>query len=398
MIVEVLIAILLGIIFGMITGLIPGIHINLVSIALLAISGFFLSFTEPIVLVVFIISMSIVHTFVDFIPSIFLGAPEENTVLSVLPGHKLLLEGKGYEAVMLSAEGSFFGLISLLVLTPLFMVFIPSFYESISIIIPFLLILASGYIIFQEKNQVIALILFIASGILGIASFNLDRISEPVFPLLTGLFGIASLIKSIGANTHINKQKITFCNLDKKEKIQILGISSLFSTLCAFLPGLGSSQAAVLSSQLKKSGEKSFLFMVGSVSTIVTGLNFAALYLINKTRSGTGIVVQSLIGNLTFKHFLLIIAVMIFTGAIAVIITSNLAKLFAINLPKISYRKINIYVLFLLLLMCLLISGWISILVLITSTALGLLAIEFGVRRINLMGCLILPTVLYFLV
>jgi len=39
-------------------------------------------------------------------PSIFLGAPEADTALAVLPGHALLMEGRGEEAVRLSAIGS----------------------------------------------------------------------------------------------------------------------------------------------------------------------------------------------------------------------------------------------------------------------------------------------------
>ena len=101
-----------------------GIHINLVALLLFISSGFLLQFTTAEVLVVFIISMAITHIFLDFIPSIFLGAPEESTALSVLPGHSMLLEGKGYEAVRLTTFGSYAGLIIMIIITPPFY-FIP---------------------------------------------------------------------------------------------------------------------------------------------------------------------------------------------------------------------------------------------------------------------------------
>jgi len=55
---EILIASLLGIFAGIFTGLIPGIHINLVSILLVTLSGYFLGFVNAISLGAFIISMA----------------------------------------------------------------------------------------------------------------------------------------------------------------------------------------------------------------------------------------------------------------------------------------------------------------------------------------------------
>ena len=104
---DIIAAVLVGCCAGIITGLIPGIHINLVSLLLVSVSGYFLGFTSPIVLGVFIISMSVTHTFLDTLPSIFLGAPDADTALAVLPGHRLLLEGRGYEAVKLTVNDTF---------------------------------------------------------------------------------------------------------------------------------------------------------------------------------------------------------------------------------------------------------------------------------------------------
>ena len=72
--------------------------------------------------------MAITHTFTDFLPSIFLGAPDEDTALSTLPGHRFLLKGKGYGAVRLTLIGSFFGLLVALALSPIFIVALPYFY------------------------------------------------------------------------------------------------------------------------------------------------------------------------------------------------------------------------------------------------------------------------------
>src|SRR3989344_3298487 len=98
MLFELFLALLIGILAGAFAGLAPGIHINLIGASMASVLLFLGLQIEPIYLVVFIVSMAICQTFVDFIPSIFLGAQEDGTELSVLPGHQLLKKGLGYQA------------------------------------------------------------------------------------------------------------------------------------------------------------------------------------------------------------------------------------------------------------------------------------------------------------
>ena len=160
MLLELIIALLLGLLAGTITGLIPGIHINLISVILLGFSAFLLNLTSPLTLVIFITSMAITHTFLDFIPSIFLGAPDEDSFLSVLPGHQLLLKGRAYYAIIFTLYGSLTALFIILIFTPLFIKILPKIYDPLlnfnvipSIkainltIMPILLIIISVYLL-----------------------------------------------------------------------------------------------------------------------------------------------------------------------------------------------------------------------------------------------------------
>jgi putative membrane protein len=362
-------------------------------------SAALLQFTSPIILACFIISMSVVHTFIDFIPSIFLGAPEESTALSILPGHRLLLQGKGYEAIRLTTTGCFAGIICLLFIVPIFIITLPAVYETLNFLVPLAMILASAFLVIKEKKPFLGFIIFMFAGILGILTLSFYSIKEPLFPLLTGLFGISTILTSISQKTKLPKQKIASEKTRPKEIFSILPSSIVSSSLCAFLPGLGSSQAAVLGSQMeKKSSEpKNFLILLGMISTLVLGLNFAALYILNKSRSGTGVIIQRLIPEISLIHLWLFLAVMLVSGSIAVFLSLFFAKAFAKYISMINYTKLNYAILIILTSMSILISGWISLIVLITSACLGILAINSGVRRIQLMGCLILPVILYFL-
>lgn len=185
MLVEILIAIFLGIIAGIFTGLIPGIHINLVSILILSSSLFLLNFFSPLSLALFIVAMAITHTFLDSIPSIFLGAPDGGMELSVLPGHKLLLEGRGYEAVFLTVVGSFFAVVVALSLVPVLIPLMSWGYPLIQPYIVWILIVASIMLIYREsKSRFGALLVYFLAGLLGIGVLTMPRLEQPLFPML----------------------------------------------------------------------------------------------------------------------------------------------------------------------------------------------------------------------
>jgi len=196
MLAELLLALLLGILAGVITGLTPGLHINLVAVILLSSSAFLLRFFSPLVLAGFIIAMSITHTFTDFIASIYLGAPDDDTALAVLPGHVLLLEGKGYEAVKLTVVGSLLCLLGTVALVPFLIVAVPFIFEALRPYIGYLLIGIASFMILHEKNlsgKFWALMVFLLSGVLGLLTFSLPQIKDPLFPLFSGLFGISTM-------------------------------------------------------------------------------------------------------------------------------------------------------------------------------------------------------------
>src|SRR5438445_2608412 len=123
---EIFLFIILGTVLGVLTGLIPGLHVNTL-IPILVTLPFFTN--SPELFSVFLICLGVSQIFSSFIPSIFLGAPEEDTALSVLPGHRILLEGKGLEAIKLVALSGCLSLFLTVVLIFAFSKFFKMFYE-----------------------------------------------------------------------------------------------------------------------------------------------------------------------------------------------------------------------------------------------------------------------------
>jgi putative membrane protein len=93
-----------GVALGTVTGLVPGLHVNSVAFLLVGIAP---TLSGPAVAVgAAVISAGIVHTFLSVIPGLVLGVPEAATAAGALPGHRLVLQGYGREAIRLSALGS----------------------------------------------------------------------------------------------------------------------------------------------------------------------------------------------------------------------------------------------------------------------------------------------------
>ena len=395
-------ALILGLIAGTISGIMPGIHINLISALLLVFSSFLLTrfSLAPLVLVVFLVSMAITHTFVDFVPSIFLGAPDEDNFLSILPGHEMLIRGEGYSAVVYTLYGSLSALAIILLFSPIFFYFLPIIYPYAEKIMPLILLVVIFFLIYFEKsNKLWALIIFSLSGILGLITLNLP-IKESLLPLFTGLFGISSLITSLNKRQKIPKQKIISIKkikIGRESLVKSLFASILASPLCSFLPGMGSGQAAVIGSEVVgELDRKEFLVLLGSINTIVTGLSFITLYSIHKARTGIAVSVGKLL-EITPGDIIVITCVILISGVISFFLTLKLAKIFSKLITKVNYSKLSMGIIFFLTGLVYWFSGFLGILVLIISTILGLTCIYAGVRRTHMMGCLIIPALVLYL-
>lgn len=390
MLLEIILFTILGILAGTLTGLTPGIHINLIGSLLLGITSFYI---DPLYGAIFVVAMAVTHTFVDFIPSIFLGCPDTDTELSILPGHYLLKNKRGYEAIELSNYGSLIAIFILILIVYPASKLLSISYPYIEKLIPYLLILVSIILIFTEKKKYESLLVFLLTGFLGY-SLTFFEINQPLLPLLTGLFGASNLILSIRNKVEIGEQIISEPKINFKKPI--LG-SFLAAPLCSLLPGMGSGEAAVIGGTLVKQTKEEFLVLIGITNTLIMTFSFVTLYLIGKTRTGAAAVVDSLIHDLEIKHLLLILSVVIFTSFVAFFLTKSIAKVAAKKLKKLNYTKVSIVTLIILAIVVFLVSGLIGLIALTISTIVGIYSINLKVRRTNMMGSLIVPTIIFYL-
>ncbi len=398
---EILIAIVIGVNAGIITGLIPGIHVNLVGVLILSVSSFFLVYVSPLVLACFIIALAITHSFLDSIPGVFLGAPDSSQSLNVLPGHRLLLQGLGHNAVVYTVIGSLGSLLLGLALFPLFVFFMRFVHPFLSSYIGYLLVLIMLFMILKEKSLrkiLYSFLMFLTAGILGIVVLDLPGIDQPLFPLLSGLFGISILLTSLFDKAEVPVQKSAPLSLSERNTFRAVSASTFMGLVAGFLPGFGSGQAAVVASQfVGKIGDEGFLCLVGGINTANMLVSIGTAYALDKARNGAIVVVKDLIGSVSFSDLFLFLFLALIVGGIASVLALFFSRRFAVLISKFDYAKIIVSIMLFVTILTFIFDGLAGLLILFVSSAVGLLASQLGVGKNFLMGCLIVPVIFFFI-
>jgi len=433
-----------GVSLGVITGLLPGLHVNNVALIMLSISSTIVAFCSPlfaygiseqfilILIAGFMISVSISHSFHDTIPTTFIGAPEEETALSVLPAHSLLLKGEGYKAVALAALGSYGAiLVCLAFLYPLRFIIGPplSLYTIIGEGMIWMLLAIVILMISTEKTRItdlgnseklpsflgmlFAAFVFVLSGIFGILIFDFHLTSPiglptPVlFPALAGLFGVPTLLNSLFTKPTIPEQKIEPLiqnRIEKKASLVSILAGSFAGIFVSLIPGLTTATGTVLAMNARqKSSQEQTIVTLSAVNTAATFSVTVMLFIILRARSGVTLAVRDLIAIEPWDSFAMpvglvyLLMFLILSGVLSYFLTLYLGRLFAKKFHLIPYQRLVVFTLIFICALVVLFTGVLGLVVLLVATSIGFLPISWGVRRSHCMGVLLIPIILNFL-
>ena len=410
--IEFFFASFFGIVCGFFSGLIPGIHVNTICAILLSV--FVSSFTiSPELIIVFIASLAVTHTFFDVLPGLFLGIPGDST-FALLPGHDLVKKGYGSLAIKLSIIGSLSGLfLGIIIFTFLSQENAMAMDNFIKPYLLYVLIIVSIILVLSERNPLSALFVFLASGLLGIlvsASPIIYPREAPInsmLPSLTGLFALSGLIWSIttlvGSKTS-NNDKNQIINFSEIPAPSIRG--GIAGFIVGILPGLGGANAATIlllienwigKSKGRDYENRSYLVTTSSLNTTEAMISIITLYLISKPRSGASIAIQTILeGKILINHVQIIIISMIFAGLISAIAMWRFGPIIAKKIDLFDYGALNWSLIFFLisLVSSLLDLGGLTIL--LCSFAIGILPFVLNVRKGQLMGFFLIPVIIYY--
>jgi putative membrane protein len=425
---SLIIIIILAICSGIITGLIPGLHINFISILILINFQNLTKVLPTEQLIIFIIIMSLTHTFIDFIPSMIFGIPNADTAMSILPGQQMILKGEGYKAILLSNLGSLSGVITSAIIGVLFYYNLETLYTIIQPTLPYILAIIVILGIFLEPNlddKFRAIILILFTGGYGIFLLNSIQLNQPLLILFTGVFANAAIINSLLSKTQKlppqNYKLPKIKEIINKSYLKSILNGAISSSICSITPAIGNIQAATISTVISgnknlenkteknyknekennktNSNKENFISLISLINTNNFVLSLITFLVISKARNGSIFVISQIINNITITEIIKYYLIILITTPIIFYLTLKIGKFTIKKLTKLDkyFKKINFTLLILLTIQITLLESYFGLLCLFGATLLGYLTIVFKIKRIHLLSALIVPTIINLL-
>lgn len=412
--IELVIACFIGILIGTTTGMIPGIHVNTAGAILFASSTFLLTFLSPEFLCVLMVSMSIAHALIEFVPSMLLGVPEEGTATSILPGHRMVLQGRSKEVIRIVSVGGFGAIIVTILMLPVFAVILPILHDVSKPFTWMILLFASIYLTYSltssRRDFLWSLLLFVLSGILGWITFQ-TPISSGVSLMCTfsGLFGISTILFSLNESSTIPHQN-PFYELELDfNKYKSIFAGGITGAILGFLPGFGPAQGTVIAQAASGASDNddddtvNFLLATSGLNVSDCLFSLIAIYIIGNPRSGIAVYMSYLISEMNLNHLVIFIFASLIAVSVSLVLALKLGDSFSRLMSRVDYKKLSIGVIILQIVILYIFIfyyqapiGYMT-LALITSTAMGMLPHFLGVGKSHLMGVLIIPAIVIYM-
>lgn len=371
---------LLGILLGFISGLIPGLHSNTIVSILISV------FSDNNALSIAIVAVFAVHSIVSFIPSIFFGVPEEGTVLSVLPGQRLVMEGKGMLALKTVIASVVLAVFLSVMLLPVSMALYPIAYAIVKPYLFYILLFLSLVLILRTKQPLLTFLIFLLAGGVGFAALQ-QAINDPFLPLFSGMFAIAAILTY--QKGKVPKQKDKGIDLSFVPFTVVGVIGGFFAHL---FPGIGSpAQVAAFTTILLPSTTLNYLATISAIAISEAVSAFATSASIAKGRIGAVVNLSKII-NIN-ENIVLFLALFLAAITIAAVIIYLFRKTI-VKLAEIDFSIWNRLLAFYLLFITFIIDGGMGVIILIVASLLGYLTIRLGVERSTLMAAIIVPTMI----
>jgi putative membrane protein len=383
---------LFGVALGTCSGLTPGLHAN--NFALLLASVAPVAPGPPLALGVAMLSAGVVHTFLDVVPALALGVPDPATAAVTLPGHRLVLDGRGREALRLSALGSGLAVVVALVVAVPLTGAVEAVYPTLRRHLPLLLggiafILVATEPTWRCRLGAVAT-LAVAAG-LGLLVLDIDP-SGPVpaggvlAPLFAGLFGAPVLIEAL-SGSGIPPQSDPTVTLDRRTVVESAGAGAGAGALVGYLPGVSAAVGTVLVLPFVpgRSGARGFVVASSGANTANTVFALFALVAFGTPR--TGVMVAMDRAGVTEPLGALVGATCLGAAAGFSLVVS-VGDRYLRTVGRLDYTRVSLATGVGLAIVAYLFAGVLGLAICSVAALVGLLPAWLGVRRVHLMAVL----------
>lgn len=389
--IEILAIIILGTLVGVFTGLTPGIHPNTVIFTFLP---FYFVFNPDFILFMsFVSGLSVSHTLHDFLPALFLKAPEAENALASLPGLDMVAEGEGRKAFILTLIGGLSSIYVFILGLPLLFLLLSTIYPYIESVMLYILLFFLFFILFNSKSALNAVIVASLSGALGLLTLNTGFQQQFILmPVFAGLFAVPAITYSLFQEFGIPDQKESF--RIERENVFSGGTGFLAGLLAGIVPGIGAAISTSFLTPLMDANSEKFMTGLGGVNTSDILISFLALYIIGKPRTGSSVALQT-ISEVTFAQIGFLIGACIFASGVSGILALKNLDLFLGLVEKIDFRILGLSTLTLITAIVGFTTGYYGMLVYATSCLIGTVALLSN-SWAACMSVLMIPAISYF--
>lgn len=379
----------LGITLGTCSGLTPGIHANNFALLLAGLAPAMPG--PPLFVGIAMLSAGVVHTFLDAIPALAIGVPEADMAVAALPGHRMVLEGRGREALRLSAVGSSIAVLLAIPLAVPITIAMVRWYPILQQHMPLILGTVAVVLIATESTRhgVLAGVLsFLVSSAFGFAILDLEPDAPldgggVLAPLFAGLFGAPVLLDAMDGDG-VPPQEDPHLRVRKRDVGIPASAGSVSGAIVGYLPGVSSAIAAVIAllSVPNDHPDRGFIVATSGVDTSNTIFALFALVALGTPRTGVLVAVDQ--ADVPVNLPVMLATVAGAAGA-AFILLLLIGDWYLRSIGSVDYRIVCGGILGLLVVLSWLFSGIPGVLILVVSTLIGYIPVRGGCKRVHLM-------------
>ena len=384
-----------GVTLGTASGLVPGLHANNFALLLAAFAASIPA--DPLLIGVAMLTAGVVHTFLDIVPALALGVPDAAMAIAALPGHRLVLAGRGREALRLSAVGSAIAVgIALLLAIPITWLMVhtyPTIRTHLWVVLGAIVCLL---VVTESTPQAAAggLLGFLLAAILGWATLDVTPAAplgsgSMLTPLLTGLFGAPILLDAMGGGG-VPPQADAKLTMARRDLGITAGAGSVAGAIVGYLPGISAAIASILALPAvpNRDVDRGFIVATSGANTANTVFALFALVALGTPRTGVMVAIETTGVPLVVPVLLAAVVVGAACGTLLVI---GVGDWYLQTIGQLNYTRVSLVVLAFLCLLAFGLTGLFGVGVFLVSTVVGLVPTRFGARRVHLMGVLIGP-------
>ncbi|MFB6154556.1 MAG: tripartite tricarboxylate transporter permease [Haloferacaceae archaeon] len=383
---------------GAVSGLLPGVHANNFALLLAAVAPSLPG--PPAAVGAAMLAAGVVHTFLDVVPALAFGVPDPAMAATALPGHRLVLAGRGREALRLSALGSGLAVaLSLPLAVPVTRAMVaahPFLGRHLAVVLAVVvaaLLSTEGTL----RATLAGVVVLSLAAVLGLLTLDLSPpaplpVGGMLAPLFAGLFGAPVLIDAAEGDG-VPPQGDAAVSLPPRT----VGATALAGTVggavVGYLPGVSAAVAAVLSLPAipGEAGDRGYLVATSGANTATTVFALFALAALGTPHTG---VLVALERASVPRPLSTLVAVVVLGSVVGFALVPRAGDVYLRVVGRLSPLRVSAAILSLLVAVSWLFAGGVGVAVFAVAAALGLVPPRLGTRRVYLMGVLLGPLVL----